>query len=68
MTGLSGVQALDPLSVAPAAVPIIAALLVLLLDAVAPPRQGGRWPGPWHRGEVFLYGRRRKVRYKEAPP
>jgi hypothetical protein len=33
---------------------------------LAPPRQGGRWPGPWHQGEVFLYGRRRKVRYKEV--
>jgi hypothetical protein len=32
---------------------------------LAPPRQGGRWPGPWHEGEAFLYGRRRKVRYKE---
>jgi hypothetical protein len=21
---------------------------------LAPPRQGGRWPGPWHQGEVFL--------------
>src|ERR1051326_6654067 len=30
-----------------------------------PPRQGGRWPVPWQEGEVFLYGRRRKVRYKE---
>jgi DDE superfamily endonuclease len=33
---------------------------------LAPPRQGGRWPGPWHQGEAFLYGRRRKVRYKEV--
>jgi hypothetical protein len=33
---------------------------------LAPPRQGGRWPGPWHQGEVFLYGRRRQVRYKEV--
>jgi hypothetical protein len=31
-----------------------------------PPRQGGRWPGPWQEGEAFLYGRRRKVRYKEV--
>jgi Transposase DDE domain len=30
-----------------------------------PPRQGGRWPGAWQTGEVFVYGRRRKVRYKE---
>jgi hypothetical protein len=33
---------------------------------LAPPRQGGRWPGPWHQGGVFLHGRRRKVRYKEV--
>jgi hypothetical protein len=33
---------------------------------LAPPRQGGRWPGPWRQGEVFLYGRRRRVRYKEV--
>jgi hypothetical protein len=31
-----------------------------------PPRQGGRWPGNWQTGEVFLYGRRRQVRYKEV--
>jgi hypothetical protein len=31
-----------------------------------PPRQGGRWPGPWQEGEAFLYGRRRKVRWKEV--
>jgi hypothetical protein len=30
-----------------------------------PPRRGGRWSGPWHEGEAFLYGRRRKVRWKE---
>jgi hypothetical protein len=33
---------------------------------LAPPRQGGRWPGPWQCGEVFIYGRRRQVRYKEV--
>jgi DDE superfamily endonuclease len=33
---------------------------------LAPPRQGGRWPGPWRTGDVFLYGRRRRVRYKEV--
>jgi hypothetical protein len=33
---------------------------------LAPPRQGGRWPGAWQTGEVFLYGRRRKVRFKEV--
>jgi hypothetical protein len=33
---------------------------------LSPPRQGGRWPGGWHRGRAFLYGRWRKVRYKEV--
>jgi hypothetical protein len=40
VNGLSGVQALDPLSIAPAAAPLVAALVVLLLDAVVPPRPG----------------------------
>jgi hypothetical protein len=31
-----------------------------------PPRQGGWWPGPWHDGQAYLYGRRRKVRWKEV--
>ena len=31
-----------------------------------PPRQGGRWPGAWQEGEAFVYGRRRKVRWKEV--
>jgi DDE superfamily endonuclease len=31
-----------------------------------PPRQGGRWPGPWQQGEAFVYGRRRQVRWKEV--
>jgi len=31
----------------------------------SPPGQGGRWPGPWREGEAFVYGRMRKVRYKE---
>jgi hypothetical protein len=31
-----------------------------------PPRQGGRWPGGWQTGQVFLYGRLREVRYKEV--
>jgi hypothetical protein len=31
-----------------------------------PPRQGGRWAGPWRVGKAFLYGRERQVRYKEA--
>jgi hypothetical protein len=30
-----------------------------------PPRQGGWWPGPWHEGQAYIYGRRRKVRWKE---
>jgi hypothetical protein len=33
---------------------------------LAPPRQGGRWPGQWRQGEAFIYGRRRQVRYKEV--
>jgi hypothetical protein len=31
-----------------------------------PPRCGGRWPGPWQQGEAFVYGRRRRVRWKEV--
>jgi DDE superfamily endonuclease len=31
-----------------------------------PPRQGGRWPGRWQEGMVFIYSRWRKVRYKEV--
>jgi hypothetical protein len=31
-----------------------------------PPRQGGRWPGAWQHGQAWLYGRWRKVRYKEV--
>lgn len=33
---------------------------------LAPPRQGGRWPGPWREGTAFVYGRARRVRYKEV--
>ncbi|HMB07115.1 MAG TPA: transposase [Isosphaeraceae bacterium] len=33
---------------------------------LSPPRQGGWWPGPWHQGEAFIYGRKRKVRWKEV--
>jgi hypothetical protein len=33
---------------------------------LSPPRQGGRWPGPWIKGEAFIYGRMRKVRWKEV--
>jgi DDE superfamily endonuclease len=32
---------------------------------LSPPRQGGRWPGAWREGQVYLYGKRRKVRWKE---
>jgi DDE superfamily endonuclease len=31
-----------------------------------PPRQGGRWAGPWQEGEAFIYGRKRKVSWKEV--
>jgi hypothetical protein len=31
-----------------------------------PPRQGGRWTGSWQDGDAFLYGRRRKVQWKEV--
>jgi hypothetical protein len=30
------------------------------------PRQGGRWPGKWQSGEAFVYGRVRRVRWKEV--
>jgi DDE superfamily endonuclease len=33
---------------------------------LSPPRQGGRWPGTWQKGEAFIYGRMRKVRWKEV--
>ena len=33
---------------------------------LAPPRQGGRWPGGWQEGRAFLYGRVRRVRWKEV--
>jgi len=33
---------------------------------LSPPRQGGRWPGAWQHGQTWLYGRWRKVRYKEV--
>ena len=29
-------------------------------------RPGGRWPGPWHEGKAWLYGRWRLVRWKEV--
>jgi hypothetical protein len=31
-----------------------------------PPRQGGRWAGPWQVGHAFIYGHSRKVRWKEV--
>jgi hypothetical protein len=31
-----------------------------------PPRCGGRWPGPWQEGEAWIYGKWRKVRWKEV--
>jgi hypothetical protein len=31
-----------------------------------PPRQGGRWPGRWHEGTAWIYGRWHTVRYKEV--
>jgi DDE superfamily endonuclease len=30
-----------------------------------PPRRGGCWAGPWHSGFAFVYGRTRKIRWKE---
>jgi hypothetical protein len=33
---------------------------------LAPPRQGGRWPSAWQEGFAFVYGRLRRVRYKEV--
>ena len=33
---------------------------------LSPPRQGGRWVGPWQKGQAFLYGRRRTVEWKEV--
>ena len=31
-----------------------------------PPRQGGRWSGSWQEGRAYIYGRLRKVRWKEV--
>jgi DDE superfamily endonuclease len=31
-----------------------------------PPRQGGRWAREWQEGYAYIYGRRRKVRWKEV--
>lgn len=32
---------------------------------LSPPGQGGRWAGPWHFDSAFVYGRRRRVCWKE---
>src|SRR5207237_746135 len=32
----------------------------------AAPRQGGRGAGPWHVGFAFVYGRMRRIRWKEV--
>jgi hypothetical protein len=32
---------------------------------LAPPRRGGQWAGPWHVGFALVYGRSRKIRWKE---
>lgn len=34
--------------------------------ALAPPSQGGRWPGKWLDGQAFVYGRMRQVCCKEV--
>lgn len=31
-----------------------------------PPRRGGQWPGGWQEGIAHVYGRRRRVRWKEV--
>jgi DDE superfamily endonuclease len=31
-----------------------------------PPRRGGQWRVPWQEGAAFVYGRRRRVRWKEV--
>ena len=31
-----------------------------------PPRRGGRWEREWRTGSAFIYGRQRKVRWKEV--
>jgi hypothetical protein len=33
---------------------------------LAPPQQGGRWPGRWQTGHAFIYGRVRPVEYKDV--
>lgn len=34
--------------------------------SLSPPQQGGRWPGQWREGRVYLYGRQRHVKWKEV--
>jgi hypothetical protein len=34
--------------------------------ALPKPDAADQWPGPWHAGQVYAYGRRRRVRYKAA--
>jgi hypothetical protein len=33
---------------------------------LSPPGQGGRWAGPWQKGQTFVYGRQRSVQWKEV--
>jgi hypothetical protein len=35
-------------------------------ERLPPPRQGGRWSGPWQQGQAWVYGRLRPVRWKEV--
>jgi hypothetical protein len=34
--------------------------------ALPKPQAADQWPGPWQAGQVYAYGRRRRVRYKTA--
>lgn len=33
---------------------------------LSPPSRGGKWPGQWRVGVAFVYGRTRKIRWKEV--
>jgi hypothetical protein len=35
-------------------------------EKLPPPRQGGRWAGPWRTGVAFIYGRLRSICWKEV--